>query len=120
MDHDADVIWIVERHGTPLECCIVEIPPRRSSLPDELREIASIFVVAGPAAVRGEIELVPPLEFGLWRQRHLTGCLTADQIAADRDEPLAPLRPKRRDDVSRPCSPIVTGKDGLLDLERVH
>ena len=78
------------------------------------------FVVAGPAAFGGEIILVPPLELGLRRQRHLAGFLAADQIAAHGDQRLAALRPERRDDVGRPRSPVKTGEDRLLDLERIH
>ena len=36
MDHDGDVIRIVEGRGTAIERRIIEIPLRRSKLPDEL------------------------------------------------------------------------------------
>ena len=78
------------------------------------------LLVAGPAAFRGEVVLVPPCELGLRRQRHLVGFLAADQVAAHGDERLAALRPERRDDVGRPRAPVKPGEDRLLDLERIH
>ena len=91
-----------------------------ASLPDELRELVPVFVVARAAALGGEIELVPPFELGLRRQRHLAGFLAADQIAAHGDHGLAALRPERRDDVGGPRAPIEAGEDRLLDLESIH
>ena len=61
--------------------------------PDELRKVAPVLVVADQAALGGEIELIPPLEFGPRGQRRLAGFLAADQIAADRDQRLAALGP---------------------------
>ena len=73
MDHDADMIRVVEGGCAPIERGIIEVPLRRSELPNELRKIAPVFVVAGPAAFRGKIKLVPPMELSLWRQWHLAG-----------------------------------------------
>src|SRR5262249_46155671 len=99
---------------------VVEGPARRGGVPDQPGKLAPVRVVAGPAAFGGEVELVPPLELGAGRERQLAGGLAADQIAADRDQRLAALRPGRRKDVGRPRSPVETGDDGALDLERVH
>ena len=120
VDHDVDVIRIVEGRRAAIERGVVEVPLRRGELPDELRELAPVFVVAGPAALGGEIELVPPFQLGLRRQRHLAGFLAADQIAAHRDQGLAALRPQRRDDVGGARAPIEAGEGRLLDLERIH
>src|SRR6266700_6109123 len=79
MDYDADVIRIVKGCRTALERGIIESPLRRSELPNELRKIVPVFVVAGPAALRGKIILIPPFELSLGWQRHLAGCLAADQ-----------------------------------------
>ena len=120
MDHDGDVIRVVEGRRGAIERGIIEVPFRRSELPNQLRKIVPVFVVALPAAFGGKIILVPPLELGLWRQRYLAGFLAADQITAHRDEGLAALGPERRDDVGRPRSPIKTGDDRLLDFESIH
>src|SRR5579871_2634621 len=80
MDRDADMIGVVEGRRAASERGIVEVPLRRSELPDEPGKIAPVFVVACPAAFRGEIELVPPLELRAGRQRNLAGFLAADQI----------------------------------------
>src|SRR5713226_3829016 len=53
MDHDADVIRIVEGRCTAIEGCVIEIPFRRGGLPDELRKVVPVFVVACPATFRG-------------------------------------------------------------------
>ena len=67
VDHDADVIWIVEGRGGAIERRIIELPLRRGDLPNESGKIISVFLVAGPAALRGEIILVPPLVLSLRR-----------------------------------------------------
>ncbi len=120
VDHDADVIRVVEGRGAALEGGLVEVPFRRSDLPDELRKVAPVFVVADPAAFGGEVILVPPLQLSLWRQRHLAGLLAADQIPAHRDETLAAFRPQRRDDVGRARAPIKTAEDRPANFECIH
>src|ERR1700722_13605629 len=67
VNYDGDMIGVVERRGGTIKRGIIEIPLRRSKLPDELREVVPVFVVAGAAAFGGKIVLVPPLQFGLWR-----------------------------------------------------
>src|ERR1700693_4548047 len=120
MDHDADMIRIVEGRCAALERSIVEVPLWRSNLPNEFRKVVPVFIVADPASFRGKIILVPPFELSLWRQRHLADFLAADQVTTHGDEGLAALRPERRDDVSRPSSPIIPSEDRLLDPERIH
>ena len=77
MDHDADMIRVVEGRCAALEGGIIEVPLGRSDLPDELGKVVPVLLVAGPAAFGGKIILVPPLVFSLWRQRHLVGFLAA-------------------------------------------
>jgi len=59
MDHDADVIRVVEGRCCAIERGIIEILFRGSDLPDELREIVPVLIVADPAAFGGKIILVP-------------------------------------------------------------
>src|SRR5258706_12583448 len=80
MDHDADVIRVVEGCRAAIESGIVEPPPRRCELPNELREVAPVFFVTQASALRGKIELIQPFELGLRRQRHLAGFLAAHQV----------------------------------------
>ena len=79
-----------------------------------------VLVVTGPAPLGGEVILIPPLKFGLRRQRRFAGFLVADQIAAHGDHGLATFRPKRRDDVCRSCAPIKSPDHRLLNLESIH
>jgi hypothetical protein len=65
MDHDADMIRIVESRCAAIERGIVEVPVWRSELPNELRKVVPVFLIAGPAAFRGKVVLVPPCEFSL-------------------------------------------------------
>src|SRR5918993_2073073 len=120
MDHDADVIRVVEGCRAAIEGGVVEVPLRRGELPNQLRELTPVFVIARSAAFRGEVILIPPFELGLRRQRYLVRFTAADQVAADGDMGLATLRPERCDDVGRPRPPIAAGYDRLLDLERIH
>ena len=45
MNRDRDVIGIVEGRGTAIECGIVEVPFRRSNLPNEVGKVVPVFVV---------------------------------------------------------------------------
>ena len=77
VDDDIDVIGVVERRGAAIERRVVEAPFRRRGLPDQLRELVPVLLVAGAAALRREVELIPPLQLGLRRQRRLVrppGC----------------------------------------------
>lgn len=60
MDHDDDVIRVVEGDCSAIKRSIIKVSFRRIELPDELRKIASVFVEASPAAFCGKIILVPP------------------------------------------------------------
>src|SRR5208282_5738999 len=55
MDHDGNMIRIVERCRTAIERGVIEVPLRRSNLPDKLGKIVPVFVVAVPTAFCGEI-----------------------------------------------------------------
>ena len=71
MDHNADMIRIVEGRRGTLERGLIEGPLRRGELPDELGKVAPVLLVASLSALGGEIKLVPPCELGLGRQRQL-------------------------------------------------
>src|SRR5579871_495086 len=76
VDHDRDVIRVVERLGRAFIGRIIEAPLWRRGLPDQLVEIVAVLLVAGAAALGREIELVPPGEFSLrWQWRRV--CLLA-------------------------------------------
>src|SRR6266576_2317884 len=79
-----DVIRILDRLRGAIERLLVKFPLRRRSLPNQFREVTSISLVAFPASIRCKVELVPPLQFGRWRQRGPTRLLARDKIAADR------------------------------------
>ncbi|MNF82325.1 hypothetical protein D3C84_646280 [compost metagenome] len=93
------MVRVVQRLGAAVEGRVVERPFRRSQLPDQLGEIVGVFLVTRAATVRGEVKLIPPLQFSLGRQRVLAGRLITDQVTADRHQRLDPLWPQRRDDV---------------------
>jgi hypothetical protein len=120
MDHDADMIGVVQCRGAAIEGGVSEIPLRRSELPDEPGKVAPVLLVPGPPAFRGEVVLVPPLELGLGRQRRLVGFATTDQIATHRDQPSAPFRPDGRNDVGSARAPVEPADHGPPDLESVH
>src|SRR5262249_36298006 len=61
---NGDVIGIFESRRAAIKGRVVEVPLRRGNLPDQLREIAPIFVVADTAALRREVILIPPLQLG--------------------------------------------------------
>src|SRR3982074_2950132 len=69
VNDDCDVIRILERPRGPIERLVVKFPLRRRGLPDQLREIVAISLVAFPASVRCKVELVPPLQLCGRRQR---------------------------------------------------
>jgi hypothetical protein len=59
VDHNADMIQVVEGGRAAIESGIVELPLRRSELPNELVKVVSIFFVTYASALRGKIELIP-------------------------------------------------------------
>src|SRR3974377_676622 len=80
VDHDADVIRVIERGRGAIERGVVEFPLRRSELPNEPRKIVTVFVVAGPPPSGGKIILIPPLQLSIWRQGYFTGFLFVSSI----------------------------------------
>jgi hypothetical protein len=78
VNHDRDVIRVVEGRRCAIECSVVKVPIRRSDLPNKLRKVVAVFVVAEHAAFGGKIILVPPLELGLRGQRAPLGFLAGD------------------------------------------
>ena len=86
VDHDRDVVGVVEGRRAAVERGLVELPFRRRGSPDQPRELAPVPLVARAAALGGEVVLVPPLQLRLWRQGQLAGGLASDQVAADRDQ----------------------------------
>ena len=69
VDHDRDMIGIVEGGGRAFERGVIEIPFRRCGPPDEPGKVAPVFFIARTATVGRKIELVPPLQLRTRRQR---------------------------------------------------
>jgi hypothetical protein len=65
MDHDFDVIRIIEGCRATIEYSIVEVPFWRGELPDELRKITLIFLVSRLTTFSCKLKLIPPLELSL-------------------------------------------------------
>ena len=89
-------------------------------MPDKFRKVVGVLPVTGFAARGGKIELIPPRQFRLRRQRFFANLLTADQIPAHRDQGFHPLRPQRGDDIRRARAPVKTGQIRLPDVKGVH
>src|SRR5262245_61322754 len=64
VDRDRDMIGIVECFRAAIEGGVVKLPLRRRELPDQLREVVTVFVITFAAALGREIELIPPLQLG--------------------------------------------------------
>jgi hypothetical protein len=73
MDDNLDVIRVIEGSRATLKHRIIEVPLRRSKLPDKLVKVMPVFFVASAASLRRKIKLIPPFEFGLRRQRCFVG-----------------------------------------------
>jgi hypothetical protein len=67
VDGDGNVVRVFEGLCAALEGGVIEVPFRRSLLPDQLGKIVPVFVVAFPTAFGSKIKLIPPLELGLRR-----------------------------------------------------
>ena len=52
VDHDLDVVGVVERRRAAVERGLVEVPPRRRGSPDQLRELAPVGARSRPARAR--------------------------------------------------------------------
>src|SRR5690242_3758118 len=106
VDDNRDMVGVVEAAGRAFVSRIVEMPLGRGGLPDQLVERLAVLLIADPAALGREVELIPPREFGFWRQRRSIGLLAADEVAADRDEARTSLRPKRGHDICGARAPV--------------
>ena len=82
-------------------------------LPDQLRELMQVFARNRLGRGRWRNSIGTTIAAQRRRQRLLARFLAADQIAADRDERLAALRPQRGHDVGRARSPIKAGDDAF-------
>jgi hypothetical protein len=120
VDHDRDVVGVVEGRRAAIEGGVVKGPLGRRGPPDQFGEVAPVVVIPCPAAFGGKIVLVPPLQLSGWWQRTRAGFLAPDQVPAHRDQPRAAFRPQRRDDAGRPRSPVEAGKDRPLDPEGIQ
>src|SRR5690349_7887585 len=61
MDHDGDMVGIVEGGSGTFIGGVIELPAWRRELPDQLVEVMPVLVIAGTSSVGGEVELIPPL-----------------------------------------------------------
>src|SRR5512133_2119773 len=111
VDDDVDVIRVLKRRRAAIKGGIVEAPRWRSRAPNQLRKVTPVPAVTGPAAVGGEVVLVPPLALSLRWQRQLAGVLAANNVPAHRDEPPAASRPTRRPAVGSPATPAEPGRN---------
>ena len=120
VDHDIDIVGIVVRHRRPLEARIVEMPVRRPLLPQDPGDVAPVGGKTGAAALELKIILVPERDLALRLHRnHRLGDIL-DQIAVDRDQADAALRPQRRADAGGASAPVIAGEHGALDGKRIH
>src|ERR1700751_3800821 len=71
VDRDCHMIGVVKSCRAPIEGGVVKLPLRRGELPNQLCEVTGILFVTRAPALGGEVELIPPCEFGLRRQRRL-------------------------------------------------
>src|SRR5258708_26192284 len=75
VDDDADMIGIVEGCCATIKGGVIEVPFRRSNLPDELGKLLTVFFVSHPTPFCLKIKLVPPLPLRLLSQRHFAAFL---------------------------------------------
>src|ERR1700727_2814432 len=120
MHYDVNMVWVVEGSCCAVVRGIIEIPLRRSLVPDELIELSEIFRIARLADLSCEIILVPKCACTLGRQWCLVARRTADQIAADGNDRLAAFRPSYCHDVRCARAPVKAGDDGFPNSECVH
>src|SRR3712207_3169334 len=67
VDHDADVIRVVERLRGAVEGGLVELPSRGCEPPNESAEVAPVFAVAALPPLGRKVVLIPPGILGLRR-----------------------------------------------------
>src|SRR6476660_5896991 len=57
VDHDVDVIGVVERRRASIKRLVVKARSRGRGVPDELREVVAVLVVARSTTICCEVEL---------------------------------------------------------------
>jgi len=119
LNHHRDEIGVVERGGGLGVVGIGEAVIRRPQLPQQAAKRAAMLRQPGDAALGVKIPLVPVSVLGGGGLRLAGGGNVLDIVAGDRDETADPLGPQRGDHASRATTPIVTGEDRKLQIERV-
>src|ERR1700750_1741329 len=66
VDHDIDVIRVIERRRATQKRCLIEFPLRRRELPDQLGKITPVFGITFATALCRKVVLIPPLKLGFW------------------------------------------------------
>ena len=120
VDHHVHVVRRVERARVPVERRLVEAPGRRVAQPERPRDLASMRRQPRASTLGLEVVLIPEprLDHGRQRSRRIGDVL--DQIAVDRDQPGASLRPERGDHAGGPTTPVVPCEHGVLEPQRVQ
>ncbi len=118
MDDDGGVVGVLEGGGGAGERRVVELPGGGDEFPDQAAELRAVGGVlhGEPAALGGEVELVPPGVLGGGRQRIGLRGHVGDEVSAGGDERLDALGPQRGDDVGGARAPVEAGEDRLVDL----
>ncbi len=115
-----DKIRIVEGASGLRVGLFIEIPGRRPQPQQKSAKATAIISQACPAALGVKIVLVPIAKFILRRLRFDRTWNVLDGVTSCRHKPARTLRPKSSYDTCGPSSPIISGKHGTRDLERIH
>src|SRR6266516_6584234 len=120
VQHDVDVVGIVESPSGAFQRGVIEVPVRRVSRPDHPRDVAPVRGVTGSATLGQEVVEVPEAGFEVGPDRGHGEAYVLDEVAVDGDDAGTPFWPQRGGDAGCAPAPVIAGEDGARDVERIQ
>src|SRR5947209_7659841 len=120
VQHDLDVVGIVEGHRGAVQRGVIEGPVRRVACPDHPRDVAPVRGETGAATLGQEVVEVPETGFEVGPDRRHGEAYVLNEVAVDGDDAGTALWPQRGGDAGCALAPVLAGEDGARDGERIQ
>ena len=120
VQHDVDIVGIVEGHRGTFQRGVIEVPVRRVARPDHFGDFAPVGGETGSATLGQEVVEVPEAGFEVGLDWSHGEAYVLDEVAVDRDDAGTPFWPQRGGDAGCPPTPVIAGEDGARDAERIQ
>ncbi len=120
VQHDVDIVGIVEGHRGTFQRGVIEVPVRRVARPDHFGDFAPVGGETGSATLGQEVVEVPEAGFQVRPDRRHGAADVLDEVAVDGDDAGTTVWPQRGGDAGRAPAPVIAGQDGARDVEGIQ